>query len=237
MKCLKTSLVLKHIPPQSFREIWDVNALEFEVSSIFKIQLDMKEFLKSEVTEREIIEELKKLAFNILDNKSELYGKELMEKILKNIFLSSIDQVWKDHLYTLDHLRQGISLRAYGQKDPLNEYKREAFNLFNMMLDNFSDNLVRNGIQFQVDPEFLDPEKIENFRNRYQKMIESREDPAFAEYNGGKSVSTKPKTYVNHVDPEKRNPNDPTTWGKVSRNEVCPCRSGKKYKHCHGVYS
>jgi preprotein translocase subunit SecA len=134
--------------------------------------------------------------------------------------LQLLDQTWKDHLLSLDHLRQGINLRAYAQRDPLNEYKREAFDLFGEMLTQLRDNVtgVLSHVELRVQrPEDL-PQPTPSIR-----MRESREDPALAEAMAGAEAEGAASPVA---------PGNP--WAKTPRNALCPCGSGKKYKHCHG---
>jgi preprotein translocase subunit SecA len=143
--------------------------------------------------------------------------------------------VWKEHLHNLDYLRQGISLRAYGQKDPLNEYKKEAFGLFEGMLDHLRELFIGRICYLHIDMEHVNRQSMALANKELQKMQTSRMDPAFEKYNSGSAIETKVQTFKSYIDPKDRNPSDPETWGKISRNELCPCESGKKYKHCHGV--
>ena len=158
-----------------------------------------------------------------------------MRDASRYILLTTLDQVWKEHLHNLDYLRQGISLRAYGQKDPLNEYKREAFNLFEKMLDHLRELYIQRLCFLHVDAEHVNRQSMLLANKELQEMSRSRTDPAFEKYNSGVSLETKATPFKSYVTPEDRSPSDPETWGKISRNEACPCGSGKKYKHCHGV--
>ena len=158
-----------------------------------------------------------------------------MKDAVKYILLTTLDQVWKDHLHNLDYLKQGISLRAYGQKDPLNEYKREAFNLFQQMLDNLKELFIQRVCFLHIDTSHLPEEAMSLEHKELQPMHQTRVDPAFSKYNSGKAIETKLKAGKALVSPELRLIDNPESWGKVSRNEVCPCGSGKKYKHCHGI--
>ncbi len=227
--------VTKFIPPESFRESWELDKLEQEISRLLSVDIDIKSYANKDVSDREIKDNINKIAENFIVEKEKFYSEKIFNQALKYIFLTSLDNVWKDHLHTLDHLRQGISLRAYGQKDPLNEYKREAFLLFDTLLDRYSEDVVSAAFQFQIDLSHIDIEKLSQQRAKTRKTYETREDPAFSKYNSdGQSIETKLKPKIANVPKELRNEKDPSTWGKVSRNENCPCGSGKKYKHCHG---
>ena len=171
----------------------------------------------------------------LIQHKEELYGLEIMNEASKYILLTTLDQVWKEHLHNLDYLRQGISLRAYGQKDPLSEYKREAFNLFEKMLDHLREVYIQRLCFLHMDTEHINRQAMSLANKELQAMQTGRIDPAFEKYNSGISLEAKATPFKSYIEPEQRDPNDPETWGKISRNELCPCGSGKKYKHCHGT--
>ena len=232
---LVESVVLLFVPPSSYREDWDLAGLTTELHRVFSLKFDQNDIKNADVTEREIIEMINKKVDELYNTKKELFGPELTQKAIKYLLLTTLDQVWKDHLHNLDYLRQGISLRAYGQKDPLNEYKREAFNLFKHMLDNLKEIFIQRVCYIHIDTGHIDQESMSLEHKKLQtSMYETREDPAFSRYNSGVSVETTLKPLKVHVKPEDRIKTDPTSWGKVSRNESCPCESGKKYKYCHG---
>ena len=150
-------------------------------------------------------------------------GPELMRFVEKSILLQMLDAVWKEHLLALDHLRQGIGLRAYGQRDPLNEYKAEAFALFNAMLDELKDRVTTMLARVELGPE-APPEPA--FQTAAATTL-SYSDPAqSAPYAGGDVLEAERPRVVD--------PADPSTWRATPRNAPCPCGSGKKYKHCHG---
>ncbi|AFB20950.1 preprotein translocase subunit SecA [Rickettsia canadensis] len=233
---LAKKIVLTFMPAGSYREDWDIENLSVELHRIFSIKFDHNLVSKNDVTEEEITKSVIQMAHDIYKSKEESYSSELMHNAVKYILLTTLDQVWKDHLYSLDHLRQGISLRAYAQQDPLSEYKREAFNLFEQMLDNLKELFIQTVYHFHIDLKYVQKEDVSLEHKKLQKnMQESREDPAFSKYNAGSSLEIDLKPVVSRINPKDRNPEDPTSWGRVSRNELCPCRSGKKYKYCHGA--
>ncbi|AAY61792.1 preprotein translocase, SecA subunit [Rickettsia felis str. Pedreira] len=233
---LAKKIVLTFMPVGSYREDWDIENLSVELHRVFSMKFDHNLVSKNDVTEEEITKIVIQTAHDIYKSKEEAYSSELMHNAVKYILLTTLDQVWKDHLYSLDHLRQGISLRAYAQKDPLSEYKREAFNLFEQMLNNLKELFIQTVYHFHIDLKHIQKEDVSLEHKKLQKnMRESREDPAFSKYNAGSSLETDLKPVVSRVDPKDRNPDDPTSWGRVSRNELCPCGSGKKYKYCHGA--
>ena len=166
-------------------------------------------------------------------------GPDLMRFIEKSLLLQVLDAVWKEHLYALDHLRQGIGLRAYGQRDPLNEYKAEAFALFNAMLDELKERVTMMLARVELAPEQPPPV----MEPRPMQVIESHPEPesvlgvrepemalAGAGGPGPMGVAAQPMR-AGAVDP-----NDPGTWRNAGRNALCPCGSGRKYKHCHGKF-
>jgi preprotein translocase subunit SecA len=218
----------------SYREEWNLQGLAHEIYRIFAIKINIDELLVEDGAETEIVQKLTDIVTKAFEEKQNLYGKEMISKIVRYVLLTTVDQVWKDHLHNLDMLRQGISLRAYGQKDPLTEYKREAFNLFEAMLDNLKELFVERTFHLHLALE-RNPDSIPVAPKAPQIMHATREDPAFASYGAAIEIETKAKQFKSYVDPADRNPTDPESWGKVSRNEQCPCGSGKKYKHCHGM--
>ncbi len=234
-KQINQELVEDCIPKNSYHEQWETSLLQKEVFRIYGLRLDViSEAKKDGVGEKEILEFVAKSTDQILLDKENLYGAEIMRRIEKQIFLLTLDSEWKDHLLSLDKLRSGINLRAYAQKDPLIEYKREAFNLFEEMMLRVEEQIVSRVSHVQINLD-QDEDGINLIaRAPKQKMFETRSDPAMQveESNG---VAKSPFLPVkNNVEPSQRNPQNPTTWGSVGRNEPCPCGSGKKYKYCHG---
>ncbi|CAF2063227.1 unnamed protein product [Rotaria magnacalcarata] len=232
---LVTTLVQKYITPGAYREDWLLTDLSAEILHTFDIEISPKEISEIEGNEVDIATKITELVNNLFKSKEDSYTTEIMKDASKYILLTTLDQVWKEHLRNLDYLRQGISLRAYGQKDPLNEYKREAFNLFEKMLDHLRELYIQRLCFLHVDTEHVNRQSMLLANKELQEMSRSRIDPAFEKYNAGVSLETKAKPFKSYVAPEDRVPSAPETWGKISRNDPCPCGSGKKYKHCHGT--
>ncbi|NRB10453.1 MAG: preprotein translocase subunit SecA [Rickettsiaceae bacterium] len=229
-------VTLRFIKPGTYREDWQIKEYRAEVQRIFTINLDQQLINDVRGTEVEITKVLFERARRVYEAKVTAYGEDVMKDAAKYVLITTLDQVWKEHLHNLDHLRQGISLRAYGQKDPLNEYKREAFSLFEKMLDHLRELFIQRLCYLTLDVEHLNRQAMLIANKELQEMSTGREDPAFKKYNPeGKNIETKAKPFKAYIDPDKRDPTDPETWGKISRNELCPCESGKKYKHCHGM--
>lgn len=219
------------------REEWDLDALSHEIYRLFSLKLETQEILPSEQNNGDIeviYTALHEKVTYLYQHKETTYGKELLDEAMRYILLSTLDQVWKDHLHNLDYLKQGISLRAYGQKDPLNEYKREAYKLFETMLDNMSELFVQRISFLQIDADHLAKEDVSLEHKQLQEMHENREATGFEQYNAGSAIEVPLKASIAYVEPENRDPLNQETWGKIGRNELCPCGSGKKYKHCHG---
>lgn len=218
-----SDLVSTAIPPKAYADQWDIGLLHEEIRRVFGIDLPVKDWAAEEgIADQEILERLRDITDRKMAEKAANVGPDVMRMVEKSLLLQLLDQSWKEHLLTLDHLRQGIGLRAYAQRDPLNEYKREAFDLFEEMLEGLRDRVttVLAQVQFQASPE------PDAFQRPEQEMHETRSDPAL---EGG---SGNPDT--NRQAAAERDPDDPNTWGRVPRNSPCPCGSGKKFKHCHG---
>ncbi len=230
-------VIAECIPEKAYAEQWNMDSLHEEVLRLFALDLPVQDWAKEEgIADAEIHERLTKAIEDRVATKEANYGTEIMRDVEKSLLLQLLDQLWKDHLLTLDHLRQGIGLRAYAQKDPLNEYKREAFNLFEEMLAMLRERVTQ--VMSHVELEVGDPSQ---FNPTQQEMTETREDPAFvgeAAYAGDEAPGALPfGPVVRRQASDNLDPNDPETWGRVSRNAPCPCNSGKKYKHCHGKLS
>jgi preprotein translocase subunit SecA len=224
-------LVTRCIPERAYPEQWDVALLHEEALRLFNLDVPAADWAKEEgIAHQAILERLLDLADRKMAEKAANYGPDLIRMVEKSLLLQILDQSWKDHLLTLDHLRQGIGLRAYGQRDPLNEYKREAFNLFEEMLGQLREKITSLLAHLELRVE-ADPEEILR-PPAPVPMVESRTDPAFAD--------AAPPALAGALQPVRTasvDSGDPTTWAATSRNAPCPCGSGKKYKHCHGMVS
>ncbi|MBI3517249.1 MAG: SEC-C domain-containing protein, partial [Proteobacteria bacterium] len=228
-------LVTRCIPENAFVEQWDVKTLHDEAARLFNLDLPIEAWSQEEgIADEAIRERLHDALDRKMAEKAANYGPQIMRMAEKSLLLQLLDQAWKEHLLALDHLRQGIGLRAYGQRDPLNEYKREAFELFSEMLARLRESVT--SVLANLELRIQTPED-ELFARREVATQEIREDPAFAEAEapasgGDVALMTRPRRRAAApvVDPRA-----PETWGKVARNAPCPCGSGKKYKHCHGA--
>jgi preprotein translocase subunit SecA len=216
-------LVGRCIPERAYPEQWDVAGLHEEILRIFNVDAPVADWAKEEGIESQaMIERLTELTDRKAAEKVANYGPDIVRMVEKSLLLQILDQSWKDHLLTLDHLRQGIGLRAYGQRDPLNEYKREAFNLFEEMLGQLREKVtsVLSHLELRVEsePEAAAAEVLP--QREPQRMVETRQDPACAAPEGAPALPAG----ITAAD-----------LANLSRNAACPCGSGKKFKHCHGA--
>ena len=233
--------VARCIPEKAFAEQWDTDLLHEELLRLFGIDAPVADWAKEEgIANEEMLDRLRKLVDEKAAAKTAQFGPELMRMAEKNLLLQILDQYWKDHLLSLDHLRQGIGLRALGQKNPLNEYKREAFDMFEDMLTRLREGVTSllSHIEIQVNvpepvPEPQAPRNIQTQHAAVGPFAGAADSP---EHGGDGEVLSKPQP-MRHASGDRIDPNNPSTWGKVSRNAACPCGSGKKYKHCHGRLS
>ncbi|MFB0952652.1 MAG: SEC-C metal-binding domain-containing protein, partial [Rhodospirillales bacterium] len=229
-----SDMVSTSIPEKAYADQWDTELLHDEVQRVFGLDVPVQEWAKEEgIADEEIRERLTDVTDRMMAEKAANVGPDVMRMVEKSLLLQLLDQNWKEHLLTLDHLRQGIGLRAYAQRDPLNEYKREAFDLFEEMLEGLRDRVttVLAFVQFEAEPE------PDAFARLQQQMTETRTDPALQGSADNSEGASDNATVTNRQAQGALNPDDPSTWGRVPRNAPCPCGSGKKYKHCHGKAS
>jgi len=213
-------LVMRHMPEKAYAEQWDINALIEETVEIFGIDLPFAAWAAEEgIAHEEVLERMVKEVDRAYANKAAQLGADRLRAVEKQVLLSVVDMRWREHLGQLDHLRSVIHLRGYAQRDPLNEFKTEAFTLFERMLLDLRTTVTRMLMQLQVgQPAPAQPPQT-------LQTVEIHADPRTGE-NEMSAFDDPQAGFDRH---------DPRTWGKVSRNAPCPCGSGKKYKHCHGV--
>jgi preprotein translocase subunit SecA len=225
-------LVAKHIPANAYPEQWDTAGLDKAIREVLTLDPPVQDWAKEEgIADDEVRERLTKLADEWMARKAAQYGPDVMRYVEKSILLQTLDHLWREHLIMLEHLRQVIGLRGYGQRDPLNEYKAEAFNLFEAMIARLREAVTAQLMRVEVVSK---PPEEEAQQLPY--MEAHKIDPTTGEDEMALANASASSGQANIVPAEQRNPNDPSTWGKVGRNEACPCGSGKKYKHCHGKY-
>ncbi|MCA0434842.1 MAG: SEC-C domain-containing protein, partial [Proteobacteria bacterium] len=226
--------VARHIPESAYAEQWDAKGLKEELLEGVGIEFPVEDWVKEEgIADEEIRERIQTAADGIYNAKREKYGKEVMMQVEKAILLQTLDRLWRDHIITVDHLRGVIHLRGYGQRDPLNEYKSEAFNLFAELLTQLKQKvtgqIMRVEIQSRLSNDDLLPDEDE-----LPMMQAHHIDATTGEDDVGEGLLTLAKPQPQRT--AAIDPKNPSTWGKVGRNEPCPCGSGKRYKHCHGAF-
>ena len=226
-------IVAKHIPKDSYPDAWDVAGLNEEVQTKLGLELPIADWVREDgIAEEEIAERLHKAADESYAARTEKNTPDVMRFVEKQVVLQVLDHFWREHLVMLDHLRQVIGWRGYAQRDPLNEYKSEAFELFNALINQWHElataQLMRVEVAFEQQP---DPAAIEASTMSSEASLDEINALIAAGALSPQSLGLAEE----RVEAEARDPQDPSTWGKIGRNEACPCGSGKKYKHCHGV--
>jgi preprotein translocase subunit SecA len=223
-------LISRHIPEKAFAEQWDAAGLHEEVLRIFGLDLPVVEWAKEEgIADEAIRERVMDVVDRKMAEKAANIGPEVMRSIEKSLLLQMLDQNWKEHLLTLDHLRHGIGLRAYGQRDPLNEYKREAFEMFEALLDRLREQITTLLAHVEIRPQEAVPAPIAGAAAS-QTTSSGAARQVMAQGAGAANGAARVKSDL----PPGVDANDPATWAQLGRNAECPCGSGKKFKHCHG---
>ena len=221
--------VSARIPEKAFAEQWETAELAADIERLLGLTLPIVEWGREEgIDEHGIVERVTAEADRLMAAKAANFGPELMRFVEKSILIQVLDHVWKEHLLALDHLRQGIGLRAYGQRDPLNEYKAEAFALFNAMLQELKERVTMMLARVELGAEPPPPQPV--------TMFEQHPEPALMGAGDGMAEAPAAMVAMASVGAARVavDPNDPSTWDRSPRNEPCPCGSGRKYKHCHG---
>jgi len=227
-----SDLISYYIPRHQTPKEWNLTTLSQELTNITGFEFPLSDWSKEKEIDVDTLT-TKTLEFleNALKEKNAHVPTEIMQSLEKSILLQVLDQLWKEHIATLDLMRHTIVLRAYGQKDPLIEYKKEAFNLFAQLLDQ-----LREKVTFLLCRALIQSETAENWQNNQPapgKMEEVHEQPQNLVGRATPQVEEQPRQPFVYGQQEF-DKNNPETWGKISRNDLCPCGSGKKYKHCHG---
>jgi preprotein translocase subunit SecA len=226
------TMVSRAVPESAYAEQWDLKGLHDDAKRLLGVDLPIEEWGKEEgIADAEIKERVREASDRHMAEKAANVGPDVMRMVEKSLLLQLLDQIWKEHLHALDHLRQGIGLRAYGQRDPLNEYKREAFVLFEEMLGRLRERVTEVLANVELKVAARETEDDMFPARKAVPTTATREDPAFAE-RGGEPPAERPQPLRRQT--AAIDPRDPSTWGKVPRNAPCPCGTGKKFKHCHG---
>ena len=216
-----TTTLDAYIPPQSLEEMWDIEGLSQRLINDFDLDLPIKEWLdkEPELHEETLRERILTKAVEIYQRKEEIVGEEAMRNFEKGIMLQTLDTLWKEHLASMDYLRQGIHLRGYAQKDPKQEYKRESFSMFASMLETLKYEVISTLSKVQVRlPEEV--EALEQQRREEAERLAKRQQ--LSHESSAESLMTETEAKI------------ATQGHKIGRNDPCPCGSGKKYKQCHG---
>jgi len=216
-------IVAKHVPEHAYAEQWDVAGLKEELTRVLGIDLPVDQWAKEEgIADEELLTRIEARVDEHMAAKVAQWGPEVMRYVEKTILLQTLDHLWREHLIMLDHLRQVIGLRGYGQRDPLQEYKSEAFSLYEAMAAHLREAVTAQLMRVEIVPP-QEPQPVLPVMEAHKLDPNTGEDEmAFA------SASLVPSATPS------RDPKNPASWGKIGRNEDCPCGSGKKYKHCHG---
>ncbi|MEO1640318.1 MAG: SEC-C metal-binding domain-containing protein, partial [Pseudomonadota bacterium] len=214
-------LVHQYMPPKSYADQWDTEGLYADVIAHLGVDAPVIGWADEEgVDDDDIRERLEEAADTFMAEKAEAFGDETMRSVEKQILLQTIDAKWREHLLTLEHLRSVVGFRGYAQRDPLNEYKSEAFQLFERMLDGLRTEVTKKLSQIRPMTKEEQEKMVAQIREQQQALARAQE------------ASELPKPTADAI--EGFDENDPNTWGNPGRNDPCPCGSGKKFKHCHG---
>jgi len=218
-----TDLVDQYMPPKTYADQWDTEGLHAAVQEQLSMDLPVIDWADEEgVDDEDIIERLDKAADEMMAAKAAQFGSDNMRMIEKQVLLQTIDGKWREHLLTLEHLRSVVGFRGYAQRDPLNEYKTEAFQLFQTMLDSLRMDVTKKLSQ------------IRPMNEQEQQKLMQELDQQRAQMEAAAKPDAAPAVSENAVPGFVED--DPSTWGNPGRNVVCPCGSGKKFKHCHGRF-
>jgi preprotein translocase subunit SecA len=223
-------LVTRHIPEKAYAEQWDAVGLKEEVLNIFGVDLPVADWTKEEgIAEEEVRERVLKAVDTRAAERTANVGPDIMRYVEKSVLLQTLDHDWREHIVSLDHLRQYVGLRGYGQRDPLNEYKSEAFTLFEGLLSKLRSDVLRQLMHLQIN--------VQDPAPPLERPLPPMEAHHFNPLTGEDEMAPPADgtARLTRMREGPVDPNDPRTWGKVQRNAPCPCGSGRKFKHCHGA--
>ncbi|MEI4484484.1 MULTISPECIES: preprotein translocase subunit SecA [unclassified Phyllobacterium] len=226
-------LTNRHTPEGAYAEQWNIKQLDEDVRNILNLDLPVTDWaLEDGITSDDVRERLFDAVEKAAADRAERFGPEIMAYVEKSIILQSLDALWREHLVNLDHLRSVVGFRGYAQRDPLNEYKTEGFELFQTMLVNLRQNVTSQLMRVELVRDAAATQEPE-----LPPMEGHHIDGTTGEDDFGEGSMLAVQEDLRIVDPADRDPNNPQSWGKIGRNEACPCGSGKKYKHCHGSFA
>ncbi len=225
-------LISKYIPEKSYAEQWETAELRQRLGEVLAIDFPVEDWAKEEgIADEEFRERIAKAADDLYAAKRERFTPQIMQQVEKAVVLQTLDQLWRDHIVTVEQLRQVIHLRGYGQRDPLNEYKTEGFNLFEAMIAKLRETSTAQVMRVEIQTErpgdlLPDEDDLPFMQAHHMDALSGEDDVGEGMPIFGQTLAT-----------VKPDPKKPETWGKVSRNDMCPCGSGKRYKHCHGAFA
>jgi preprotein translocase subunit SecA len=238
------AMVKTHIPEKQYAEQWNTAGLKGEVERVFGLEVPVEEWAAEEgIADEEIRERLLKAIDEKAEAKRAEIGPDGTRQIEKLVLLHTLDHLWREHIINMEHLREVIGLRGYGQRDPLNEYKTESFTLFENLLGNLRTAVTGQlmNVELARDEEALQPQPLPEMTAHHinpltgEDEIGDADEPVPGRAGALGTMLAPPKSEPVRVrKAEAVDPSNPATWGKVARNATCPCGSGKKYKHCHG---
>jgi len=226
-----SSLVESHFPPGTYAEQWNSEGLQGDLRELFNLDVPVKDWAQEDgISESDIETRVRAAMDEKAEAKAERLGPEMMNHFHKILILETIDTLWREHLANLENLRSAVGFRGYAQRDPLNEYKTESFELFQAMLAHLRRDVTSKLMRFElveaaapIPPAPLPGQSLH---------------PDFSSADEGNDAVLLSRQAANRLVPKaERDPKNPDTWGRIGRNEPCPCGSGKKYKHCHGALS
>ena len=216
-------MVDTYMPPRSYADQWDVEAMAQACRETLSLDLPIPAWAEEDGVDQDVvIERLEEAADKFMSDKATAFGAEQMRNIEKQVLLQTIDQKWRDHLLKLEHLRSVVAFRGYAQRDPLNEYKSEAFQLFEGLLDGLRQEVTQKLGRIQP----LSPEQQAELIRQLQAQAAAQQQAALKAADEAEAKASGDDTGFDETRPE--------TWGNLGRNDACPCGSGKKFKHCHG---
>ncbi|PYE84427.1 preprotein translocase subunit SecA [Pseudoroseicyclus aestuarii] len=232
-------MVAQHVPARAYADQWDTEGLYAEVIRVLNQDLPVMAWAEEEgVDDGDIRERLEEASDKYMSEKAEAFGAGTMRNIEKQVLLQTIDAKWREHLLLLEHLRSVVGFRGYAQRDPLNEYKTEAFQLFETLLDSLRSDVTERLAHLRPmtaeEQQEMMQRAAEQQRRTQEQAVASRSATASAPAAAATPAAAQPALEGAGAPVDGFDENDPASWGNPGRNDLCPCGSGKKFKHCHG---
>jgi preprotein translocase subunit SecA len=230
-------LISSHVPHDAYPETWDIAGLAENAKAQLNIEPPLADWAKEEgIGDEEMRERLEKAGDEAYAAREQMNSPELTRYIEKQVLLQTLDHLWREHLVVLDHLRQVIGWRGLAQRDPLNEYKSEAFELFDALITRLRELVTAQLMRIEVAQQRPPQPQLPPMQAMHLDPLSGEDELALAQINARIAGGAFSPAALGVAEPAvERDPNNPESWGRVGRNEACPCGSGKKYKHCHGV--